>query len=857
MKAIFLFSFRNYSRKKFQTLTLVVSLALSVGLCTLVALQGAGTLKSFERSVEDLASDTDLIITMDDTGFPKGVLDQVLDLPEVDQAVPLLKQKVFFKTTKEQSRDTLTIVGIDLLNQSSLSISDTGKSVVRDPLAFMANPQSLAVSESFERDFKIREKQSLFVLTPAGEETLVINGIFAEDSFTKVHGANLGVMDIEAARLLFKRPDKIDQINVKLNDGISLDAGTKKIRDTIGLDYTVTPPSQLVNNLQQTIKPFQSVLGLMAGLTFVLFIYLLLNISSNSINERRQEFGVLRAIGCSRQQLGVLIMSEYALLSTLGSFSGAMLAWSLAPSISNKLNSMVSYQFGPAVDLSAEHFDPTIGLIIALISVVIILGSIAKTVWEIIQVSPVEAMTAVKKDIVKIGTRQGAPWLLALSLLPLAFDLKSQVWYLLPLLGTIVFGPQMVVLLLTKLGMIPAVAQHSLLRLAWEYAISNPKRVRGKVRGVIIGLMLIFTMRMVQSSFQHGLQETFATTSRPDMLVTGNSDLTAVLQMQPLHESIAKELSVIPGVIGVYAERISKIQIDGKTATLRAFDEVPPTNPRLAGPYSHFQIVDRPAAEAGRDLHHGAAVDSRNVNILASETLRNNIGVDTGDTLILVSPQGPLNGKVVGIIRDISAGVGSVFIARTAYRHWWKDELVSGFAVSIASDNDEERVKKAIEKGFTEKYGLLVTLDKKLRADVIKAVDRGFAYISYIEYLILIVALLNFVSAYVFEIRERSRQFGTLRSLGMPKVRLLRMVLIEAFLLAGASVLFSCLISMAVAFRLITSGLTTALGWYISFYFDVIGTFFMAAAACTLIGLMGLIPAWKASRTDVTEAMKG
>ncbi|MCE3012797.1 MAG: hypothetical protein LW878_06985, partial [Proteobacteria bacterium] len=88
MRVFLRFTRRSLASRKLPTAVLFFSLMLSVALASVVVLLSEATVASYQRSVEDLSSNTDLIVTLDETGLPASSMDDVLDLEEVDQAVP-------------------------------------------------------------------------------------------------------------------------------------------------------------------------------------------------------------------------------------------------------------------------------------------------------------------------------------------------------------------------------------------------------------------------------------------------------------------------------------------------------------------------------------------------------------------------------------------------------------------------------------------------------------------------------------------------------------------------------------------------------------------------------------------------
>jgi putative ABC transport system permease protein len=825
---------------------------LSVALAGVVVLLSEATVASYQRSVEDLSTNTDLIVTFDETGLPESSLDDILDLGEVDQAVPLIKLKIFFRRNGTQKKAILTLAGVDLLNEASVSGSNNRR-VIPDPLSFMADPSSIAITHglALEEDLKLGSK--LVILTPDGERTFTVGALFEEKDFTDIFGSRLGIMDIEAARLMFKREGKIDQINIKLKDKSTLSKSAALIKMKLGDSVTVAPPSQLVNNLRSTLKPFQMILQGMALLAFLLVLYLVTNLSKIAIEERRREFGIMRAMGCPKTKLGLLVGVEYGILALLSAGLGAILALFISPLFAHALKRILGVQFGTSLPIDSRTINPVIPFLIAGIAVILVLVAIARSIFRIMEISPTEALTLAFNSESSGKKLTLIPIFVLGITVPFLFLELHPVYLVIPLIALIWSGPYVIyhALSFCRIFFSPG------LRLPVDYAISDPRRLITKLRGFFIGLLLLFVVHLVQSSFEMALQSRFVNTSRPDLFITANGDLTSPFNLQPLHESLRSELAALPSVTEAFCQRITKVRFRDKLLTLKAFDEVSPKNRKLKAPYSYFDIIDRSTNDAGTELYHLYPLGSQEIAVLASETFWNLFRLRTGDTFELESPKGKLTAKIVGVIRDLSAGSGSITMDRKVYRYWWGDELATGFALTIAEGASEDAVKKSVEDRFSESHGVVVTPDRKLKLDAMNVVKKGFFSLSIIEALILFVAMVNFAATLLFEIKGRGREYGTLRSIGMPKTRLMLLVLFESGLLLGPTMVLAYLASVPLSMRLITSGITVSLGWFIGFHFDPWGMLVLASLSSVLIFLASILPALRASSVDVAEAMRG
>ncbi|MEZ5322896.1 MAG: FtsX-like permease family protein [Microthrixaceae bacterium] len=85
----------------------------------------------------------------------------------------------------------------------------------------------------------------------------------------------------------------------------------------------VSNPTDLVADRAEVLRGFGRVIEWMLAFTVVLAVVGVANTLQLGVNERRREFGLLRAIGASRGQTTLLVLAEAAALSVVGTVLGA------------------------------------------------------------------------------------------------------------------------------------------------------------------------------------------------------------------------------------------------------------------------------------------------------------------------------------------------------------------------------------------------------------------------------------------------------------------------------------------------------------------------------------------------------
>jgi putative ABC transport system permease protein len=98
-------------------------------------------------------------------------------------------------------------------------------------------------------------------------------------------------------------------------------------------DFTITTQEQMLDVLGSVLNILTLAVGALGGISLLVGGVGILTIMTISVNERRAEIGLLRAIGARRRQILALFIGEAVVLSGIGGFAGLMIgaggAWML------------------------------------------------------------------------------------------------------------------------------------------------------------------------------------------------------------------------------------------------------------------------------------------------------------------------------------------------------------------------------------------------------------------------------------------------------------------------------------------------------------------------------------------------
>jgi putative ABC transport system permease protein len=177
---------------------------------------------------------------------------------------------------------------------------------------------------------------------------------------------------------------------------------------------------------------------------------------------------------------------------------------------------------------------------------------------------------------------------------------------------------------------------------------------------------------------------------------------------------------------------------------------------------------------------------------------------------------------------------------------------VGWYVVKLGSPDDAVRVTKAIDALFDNSpYETLTQTEKAFAASFVKQMGNVELLIMTIGAVVFFTLLLVTGNTMAIAVRERSGELAVLKTVGFSDLRVLRLVLAEAVLIAGQG----GIIGLALA-KLVIPGLSRALPMLGVLYVSPL-TFATGLALALAVGAAaGLLPAIGAMRLRVVDALR-
>jgi putative ABC transport system permease protein len=759
---------KHLLRSVLTTAGIVLGVALLVGMQT----ANRSVLQSFNHTVERIAGKAQLQVSAGDSGVAEEVLERVEAVPVVRAAAPAIEASV---DTNFAGQGKLLILAVDMTGDRSLRDYDFDNGdddVIDDPLIFLAQPDSLIVTREFADRNHLATGGKISFDTMEGPRQFTIRGILKAGGLASAFGGNLGIMDIYAAEQVFGRGRHFDRIDIGLREDVPLEAGEAALRKALGPGFTVEPPSGRGRNFEQLLGIYTTATSVSSLFALFIGMFIIYNSFSIAVTQRRSEIGILRALGATRAQIRTLFLGESAVAGMIGSLAGAAAGLAFARSLTRFTGTLMDQLYGVPNNTENILVDPrflagavALGVVMSMIAAFVPARNAAR-------VEPVQALQKGRYQVMGAGESRArrVAGLLALSgaLVCLALSRNRMLFFsgmLLAILSSLLFTPALSLalarLLRRPLKWIRPVEG----ALAADSLIQAPRRTSATVAALMLSLALVVAQGGVSRGSIDTIREWMAGTMNPDLILTASSDLALHGFRYPA--AMRGELEQVPGVGEVQPVRTARIEFRGKPIMIVGVDSM-----QIARRV-HRRVIAGDPASMDR-------LASEEKGVIVAENLAELEKLRLGDTIELPAPAGTLRLPIVGIIRDLSNQLGTIFLDRKVYIRWFQDDTVDIFRIYVKAGASPEEVRRAIIQRMGGHRRMFLMLNREL-LDYIMKVSNAWLGMTYVQVIVaMMVALLGIVNTLTVSITDRRRELGVLRAVGGLRAQIRGTVWLEA-----------------------------------------------------------------------------
>ncbi len=851
MGAVLLLGRRQLVARGVRATLTVAAVASGVAFIVAIRVVNASTLASFTSAMEDLAGAA--AVQVRGAGpFPEAVAERVAAVPGVDHAVPVITTS-FFAVDPPVGGEALAVFAADVTDAHAirtLHLVETSGPVVDDALGFLVDPRSVILTDAFAARAGVGRGAHIRLRTPAGIETFTVRGLLPPAGVGRAFGGNLLVMDVMGAEAVLGREGTIDQVDVTLGPGVSVDEAIGRVNAVLDPGLEAVPSARRGEQIERYLASFATLLSGISGLALLAGIFLVASAAATAVAARRREIGLLRCVGGRRRDVARLFLAEAAMVglvgSTLGLPLGVLLARLLIGSVAESaalIYSMTMFR-GP-IALGADTI--ALGLAAGLGATLVagwLPARAAARVGPLAAVRVEPAPVARRRSILVLGVAgtalaAAALWAETRFQSPVAGNVAA-----LALDGALVCFVMRGAGALARLVLAPArpglgfAGRLAVDRLA---AIPDPLALAAGVLALALGLMIMAAT--LARSFETSVLDFIRRQVRADLVVA--STATTGWVEAPVDERLGDALAALPGVARVERVRLAEHAYAGARISVDSLD---------AGAFAPERRED--FAFAAGDPGAALAAVRDGSGVLVSQNFARHFAVSVGATLHLDTPAGAWAPRVAGVVVDYVSPRGSVILTRDAYQRRWHDRGVTRFHLTLAPDASVERVRRAIADGVGAAEGLKVLTQRELYDYHQDAVRRAFRLTKALEILPLVVAALGLAEALLAAALDRRRELALLRAAGATRGQVARSVVLESAGVGLLGLAGGVLVGVVLAVVWVRVNFTYQLGWEIDLHVAAGSLPAVALAAVGVSVVAGLLPARRIARLPILEALR-
>lgn len=683
-------------------------------------------------------------------------------------------------------------------------------------------------------------------------DRIKVTAVSGTREFTLVGAAQFGTVDspggatfalfddLTAAEFLNGKPDAYDAIIVRGDGSVSEAELVGRISAAIGTTGIETLTGEAIeeenkSDIQKGLSFFSVFLTVFAFIALFVATFVIYNLFSITVAQRRRENALLRAVGASRRQVTFALLVEALVIGLVGSVIGLFSGVGLAVGLRRLLN-LAGIDL-PSTGVSLRGSTVVTTLIVGL------LVTAASALLPAIRSSKVPPVAALRDEAIEpdAWSRSRLIWGVLLLGVGIAGVVGALFGGKLVLLGPgalglftglFVLGP-LVARPLARLAGIPLRSLRGITgQMGAENAARNPKRTARTAAALLVGAALVAAVTVMASSIKASVRAIFADQFQGDLTVTVQS-----FGFGGLPITLAPALGQLP-------------EIQAATGVGIAVAKLPE---RAKG--TSVTVVDPSTVSALFDLKvvEGVLTDLDRTTIAISRDKADSLGKGIGSTITFSSLGGTQRDLRVVAVYEEDTLAGGFTVSRAVFEG--ADDNLFDFGVYMLKKEgvSDTAAKSAVDALVQELAPIGTT---KTRVEYIdgqaKQVDPLLNLIYGLLALSVVIAAIGIVITLLLSVYERRRELGLLRAIGMTRSQVRSSIRWEALIVTLIGAVEGVAIGLALGFAVVAALKDEGLD---QFSVPIIRMASIFVIAIVLGVLAAIIPARRATKVNVLEAI--
>lgn len=816
------FVLKNIWEKKFRTFLIVFSIMISTALFFATgSLNGTMEKMYLQRIISSIGTAEIMIKEGDKSPSPRFNPERINPYRgQMEYIVGILQGTAFYKDRNNETAQ-ISLLGVNwdeyqLMNPIMLHSENSlypfsGRKVILSKAT--ADKYGLRLGDTIE--FEINGARIRFKVCALAQ----LAGPFMDET----RGIS-AVVPKESLAYLYNEPGKVSVLLMKLKHPEQMPKTIEQLALTFKL-YSVTETLSK-EGLNRQVKPMKIAFSVTSVIVFLMSTFIIYTSFMVITTERLPVIGTFRSLGATKGMTNLILMAESFTYGLIGGIFGGGLGIGLlyiitvvsAPPTLKGLRTTL--EFSPLQLLSAA----LMAVVLSFISSIIPVIKVSKMPIKDIVLNNIEKVT--KKKIWKLVLAVIFTMLILVvpPLVPKEIAMPVDTICIVLSMVAIVFAIPFITSGFTKLkifGNEGVLAAQNL---------RDNKSVLNNIALLAIGVSSILMINTLSYSVIGKLTDYFA-----EM----NYDI--YFEMSKLDRNSEKNLKAIDGVTATYGIYAAEdVQVAGSNEPIAVVEGID-KDKHLQ--YFKLEIIDG-MEELVKELDSGR-------NIIINRPLGYKYQKKQGDIITLELGNGKREYKIIGFINTLTEKGNYAMIAETNFKMDMGERCYSH--ILIKTSNDPNEVVSILKKKYVDNrpYVQSVKDDKKA---VIKSNEQIFFVLKGFSVLTIVMGILGVFNNFIISFMERKRSLAVLRSIGMSKRQIVKMIFIEALTggLIGGIIGVIGGILMTSVFSYIMDAMDMPIPMTYSTNILVISI--LISIAITLV--VSISPAIKSSKLNIIESIK-
>ena len=855
MKLLRLLSLRSLTARPMRVLLSTFGIVLGVAAIIAIGVTNQNALNSVTQLFENTSGKADLIVTSreaDGSGISETTAQRMEKVPGILAALPSLHAQTVLANQSQDDDIGLSLFGTDLGGLLLYGIDPLRDNQVRDysiAAGRFLSPDLLAdevVLVNSYADQNELEIGKYMEFVAAGQvEKLRIVGLMEKEGPGKLNNGAFGVLPLGTAQKLFDRNAEVDQVDLVMSPELSsdqLESQRLRLLTYLGDSYAVVYPASQGRRMTQMLSNYQIGLNFLSAMALFVGAFLIYNAFSMTVVERTREFGMLRTLGMTRNQVVSQVLVEAVAMGVVGSLLGLGLGLLMARGLSQVMAGMLAQENTQAqVPQNLVVVALTVGVLVAVAAAVL-------PALRAGRVSPLEALRV--RALAHQGWMIRYGWIVGIALL-VASGL-GLVFNPFPDDPQFRFGSMMVFALFLGGALVIPVTVST-----WERSARpvmgllfgrvgqlgsrniqrSPLRTTLTVAALMIGVAMIVIVWVMTDSFKGDLDEWLKGYIGGDVYVTS---------VVPIRKNTVRRIEAMPGVEAVAPVRYFEVEWrrpgeDWETVNFMAFD-----------PASYTQVTSFVFSQSNPDSLNNLAGGG---HVFISSVIAEKHGLAPGDRLLVKTRLGETPFTVAAVTVDFS---NQGLVINGSWRdmeHYFRLRGANTLLVKVTPGATPDGVGDEIDARYGERERLVIMSNETLLGRITNLMQQAFRMFDVLALIAMLVGFMGITNTLTMNVMERTQEIGMLRAVGMTRGQVVRMVLSEAALMGLIGGVMGLVFGVVLS-RLFLSAMTSMSGYRLTFVLPLENIMAALLIAFLTSQLAAFLPTFRASRTRILEAIQ-